>query len=231
MERNEINHLCDIMTRLIPFPVYVLELDTGHILYASESHSGEFIGGYPASDAVDKGWRFLHEIISPETRPFIDDAINVIRDFYTKDLDTDKRHFTISFNCDVLTKNKALKVTVNHKFIPFITDSDGKTTHIMGVFFPGNIAQKNTLVARNENEGKRWIYENGKWENAAYMELSDMEKIIMTYSIQGMSIKMIARNIGKSEDTVKKYRKAIFTKLGVHNIAEAITIILTHKML
>jgi len=124
-----------------------------------------------------------------------------------------------------------LKVTVNHKFIPFITDSDGKTTHIMGVFFPGNIAQKNTLVARNENEGKRWIYENGKWENAAYMELSDMEKIIMTYAIQGMSIKMIARNIGKSEDTVKKYRKAIFTKLEVHNIAEAITIILTHKML
>ena len=231
MERTEINHLCDIMARLIPFPVYVMELDTGHILYASESHSGEFIGGYPASDAVDKGWRFLHEIISPETRSFIDDAINIIRDFYTKDLDTDKKHFTISFNCDILTKNKALKVTVNHKFIPFITDSDGKTTHIMGVFFPGNIAQKNTLVARNENEGKRWIYENGKWENAAYMELSDMEKIIMTYSIKGMSIKMIARNIGKSEDTVKKYRKAIFTKLGVHNIDEAITIILTHKML
>lgn len=43
------------MARLIPFPVYVMELDTGHILYASESHSGEFIGGYPASDAVDKG--------------------------------------------------------------------------------------------------------------------------------------------------------------------------------
>lgn len=55
MERTEINHLCDIMARLIPFPVYVMELDTGHILYASESHSGEFIGGYPASDAVDKG--------------------------------------------------------------------------------------------------------------------------------------------------------------------------------
>lgn len=81
MERTEINHLCDIMARLIPFPVYVMELDTGHILYAYESHSGEFIGGYPASDAVDKGWRFLHEIISPEMRSFIDDAINVIRDF------------------------------------------------------------------------------------------------------------------------------------------------------
>ncbi|WP_242401590.1 response regulator transcription factor [Porphyromonas macacae] len=47
---------------------------------------------------------------------------------------------------------------------------------------------------------------------------------------QGFSVSEIAREINRSEDSVKGYRKSLFVKLGVTNISEAIAVA-THRRL
>ena len=48
---------------------------------------------------------------------------------------------------------------------------------------------------------------------------------------QGLSVEKIAKEINRSENSVKGYRKNIFQKLGVGNISEAIAVATNRRLI
>ncbi len=61
--------------------------------------------------------------------------------------------------------------------------------------------------------------------------LTEGEKSVITLSIQGYIMSEIADKMCMSPDTIKKYRKQLFEKLGVRNITEAIIAATNNKLL
>ena len=61
--------------------------------------------------------------------------------------------------------------------------------------------------------------------------LTDGEKAVIILSIQGYTMTEIGDKMCLSPETIKKYRKQIFEKLGVRNITEAIIAATNNKLL
>ena len=79
---------------------------------------------------------------------------------------------------------------------------------------------------QNTASGKYWEYNtfNETWKEFAVSELSECERLTIHLSRQGYSVSDIAMRLARSEDAIKKYRKDLFAKLDVNNIAEAIAL-------
>ncbi|MDE7462409.1 MAG: helix-turn-helix transcriptional regulator [Muribaculaceae bacterium] len=70
-----------------------------------------------------------------------------------------------------------------------------------------------------------------RWDKRSIPTLSDGEKTVITLSIQGYTMTEIGDKMCLSPETIKKYRKQIFDKLGVRNISEAIIAATNSKLL
>lgn len=71
---------------------------------------------------------------------------------------------------------------------------------------------------------KKWIENNG-------IKLKDTEKEMIILASEGLTIHDIANRMCKSIDTIKSYRKSIYTKLNVENITEAVFYALDRKLI
>ncbi len=70
-----------------------------------------------------------------------------------------------------------------------------------------------------------------RWDKRSMPTLTEGEKSVITLSIQGYTMSEIADKMCLSLDTIKKYRKHLFEKLGVRNISEAIIAATNNKLL
>ena len=70
-----------------------------------------------------------------------------------------------------------------------------------------------------------------RWDKRSMPTLTDGEKAVITLSIQGYTMTEIGDKMSLSPETIKKYRKQIFDKLGVRNISEAIIAATNSKLL
>ena len=70
-----------------------------------------------------------------------------------------------------------------------------------------------------------------EWIEKEISPLRDAERSILILSAQGFTIYDIADRLCKSVDTIKKYRKNIFKRFDVKNIAAALTYATNYKML
>jgi DNA-binding NarL/FixJ family response regulator len=72
---------------------------------------------------------------------------------------------------------------------------------------------------------------NKKWKEASHPKLKDMEIKMLKLSAMGYTMNEITNEIHRSLDAVKMYRKSVFAKLNVDNIAEAISYAKNHRMI
>ena len=61
--------------------------------------------------------------------------------------------------------------------------------------------------------------------------LSETERDILRLSAQGYTMNEISERIYKSIDTVKAYKRSLFSKLGVKNITEAVSHAINYRLL
>lgn len=219
----------DLLSSVMPCPAYILDVDTENIIYASTYPL--FVGGYSTIEAKSSGKKFFTLISAPEDRIFIEGVFEKIDEFYNK-VSLEKAHnFSISFNCSIIAKNGE-HVMVNHQIVP-LHIGENRVKIVFGMIFPAVHSRGHDLSARDKHCMSRWQYDfrKKKWDEDKRLQLTDFEKLILTYSFNVMSIKEISEKTNKSEDTVKGYRKSIFKKLGVNSIAGILTFTLTHKLL
>lgn len=70
-----------------------------------------------------------------------------------------------------------------------------------------------------------------KWIEKEGITLSETERDVLTLSAQGYTMNDIADKLCKSIDTIKACKRGLFSKLGVKNIAEALSYATNYKLL
>ena len=71
-----------------------------------------------------------------------------------------------------------------------------------------------------------WEYslESHQWMERATVTLRPQEKQVLILSAQGYTVPQIADKMCRALDTVKTYKRALFERLGVRSITEALTV-------
>lgn len=85
----------------------------------------------------------------------------------------------------------------------------------------------------SSNSDRKWIprdvYEGRDMVDKVVLKPDEVR--ILKLATQGLAMDDMADRLNKSVDSVKKYRKALFEKLGVNSMNEAIVFAMTHQLL
>ena len=92
---------------------------------------------------------------------------------------------------------------------------------------PGNI------IMRMEKSPEYYEYSLTKktWIKKCDVSLTEIERDILHLSTQGYTMKEIAEKLCKSLDTIKTYKRRLFSKLEVKNITEALSFATNYNLL
>ena len=104
---------------------------------------------------------------------------------------------------------------------------------LLCMLFPHINRQGDDLVIENVRLNKKWIFNSslGQWEKYSGYILTEKERLVMNYAVNGLDVRQTAALMNKSVETVKDYRKSVIEKLGVKSISEAISVVMVHRML
>ena len=121
---------------------------------------------------------------------------------------------------------------INQKFSSLLAYSDGTIKLGMCLMSPSTGNKLESYIITETGKKLRYNFSTGRYiEETTRIDLSKMEKIVLTRMMKGMSSKEIANELGKSISTIKTYRSRIFKKLGVKSMHEALVVIEKYHLL
>lgn len=143
----------------------------------------------------------------------------------------ERKDWYISYDFHIV--NGGRRILVNHKLTPLALTSDGRIWLALCVVSASTHAEAGHIEIHHVGSSEFFEYNplTHKWVRRQAPILTEGEKSVLTLSIQGYTMAEIADRICLSADTIKKYRRDIFRKLGARNISEAIVAATNSKLL
>ncbi len=209
--------------------VYIIDYFKRNFLYVSPNPT--FMCGLPAEQVMQLGYRFYVEYVPREEQSLLVDINRAGFAFLEKIPADQRRDWYIQYDFHIVSDGHP--TLVNHKLTPLATTSDGRIWLALCVVS----ASTHTTAGQIEmhRAGSPEFYEYNRvtrrWDKRSLPTLTDGEKSVITHSMQGLTMSEIADKMCLSPDTIKKYRKQIFEKLGVRNISEAIIAATNNKLI
>lgn len=209
--------------------VYIIDYFKKGILYVSDNIVQ--VCGEHAAKIKDLGLRFYIDYISENDLKMFVEIYNCGFKLLNSLPIGERVNYILSY--DFHFKRGRRRQLVNHKLTPLILTKDGRIWLAMCTI---SLAATNTagnVIMKKPGAGTFYEYnlQTHKWEEKSEIVLSDTEREVLTLSTQGYTMNHIADIICRSVDTVKACKRSIFQKMGVKNIAEALTYIQNHKLI
>lgn len=209
--------------------VYIIDYFKQGFAYVSNNIAR--LCGTKAETIKDFGYRFYFDYVPAEDLKMLLEINNSgFRLFNSLPVD-DRKNYSISYDFHIIRGGR--KRLINHRITPLMLAGDGRvwlaicTISLTAGGGPGNVVMKKA--------GAPIFFEysldDHKWRECIEIMLTDNERDVLSLSSQGYTIQEIADNLCKSVDTVKAYRRSIFQKMGVKNIAEALTYSQNHQLI
>lgn len=209
--------------------VYIIDYFKQNFLYVSNDMA--YWCGQAADKIKDFGYQFYLNYI-PE------DELQMLLEINKKGFDLfnevpfgERPDYTISYDFHV--KNGRNLRLVNHHLTPMVLTKDGRiwlalcTISMSARNTPGHIIMKKSgskSYFEYSLEKHRWIKKEG-------ITLSETERDVLVLSAQGYTMNEIAGRLCKSVDTIKACKRALFSKLDVRNIVEALSYATNYQLL
>lgn len=198
--------------------VIVSDLNRKNFLYVSDSPLT--LLNHPKEEVLEKGYRFLVENTPHEDQNMMAELIAALflsnREMGFKDDDA----YTISCNFRFMIYQRP--VLVNHKVTPLKKDAGGHVWLALCLVShsahnrPGHI----TATIGNSTNRLYYSFDEHSWvRQDKNIDLTQDERSMLYLTAQGYTMREIADQMFRSVDTVKMYRKHVFSKLGVSNIS------------
>ena len=106
---------------------------------------------------------------------------------------------------------------------PLVNHDDGKPWIVLTMLSTSMHKEAGHLQCRLDDHTMEYDFEEQKWlPSDKKKHLTTSERNMLIYAARGYTIDEISKLMYRSVDTVKMYRRRIFSKLGVNNISEAI---------
>lgn len=210
--------------------LYVINYQTKGFEYVSENPL--FLCGKTSEEVKNLGYSFYFQNVKPEDVEMLIKINEAGFKFYDKIPIVDRKLYSISYDFYLINSKKNM-ILVNHKLTPMFLTEDGQVWKALCVVSLSNKTSSGNVVLSKECSDEIWKYdlEEDKWEKSEKLKLSSREYEILSLYTSGLTISEIADKLFITADTVKFHRKKLFEKIGVSNIAEALSYAKTNKLL
>lgn len=210
--------------------LYVINYQTKGFEYVSENPL--FLCGKTSAEVKDLGYAFYFQNVKPEDVEMLIKINEAGFKFFEKIPVEDRKLYYISYDFYLINGRKNMML-VNHKLTPMFLTEDGQVWKALCAVSLSNNTSSGNVVLSREGSDEIWRYDltADKWEKDERIKLSSREHEILRLYASGLTINEIAEKLFITADTVKFHRKKLFEKIGVSNIAEALSYAKTNKLL
>ncbi|MDR0874021.1 MAG: helix-turn-helix transcriptional regulator [Prevotellaceae bacterium] len=212
---------CNIVSFAINQSIYVIDYSAKEFLYVSPHPL--FLCGYTAQEVQQMGYLFYEKVVSEEDLQMLSE-INKMgwTQFYSAA--TVDRNYCISYDFFLHHKNGS-QTLVSHKLAVLELAKDNNIW--LAICFVGISPNKTSgnVVFTQNNTCKYFTYDFTAKKIISHLppQLTKREKEVLNLSMQGYNEKQISEKMNVSVLTVKKHRRNLQNKLGVSNMANAVS--------
>lgn len=209
--------------------VYIVDFFKGNFLYASDNMT--LLCGEPTSKILDYGFNLYINHVPPLELEMLKEINKKGLDLFSTLPISERTEYSIRYDFHFMNGKKSH--LTHHSLTPYKLTDDGKiwlalcTISVSSHITPGHI------VMRKEGSRKYFQYDTNshKWTEKEISVLSENEREVLVLSAQGYTMSDISDMMCKSIDTIKAYKRALFAKLDVRNIVEALYNAVNYKLL
>lgn len=209
--------------------VYVIDYFKQNFLYVSENLA--YWCGLDSDKIKSAGYQFYLDYVPEKEQQMLLEINKKGFDLFNEIPLAERLDYTISYDFHIIHGRK-LRL-VNHHLTPMVLTKDGRiwlalcTISMSSRNTPGHIIMKKS----DSKSYYEYALEKHKWIKKEGITLSEAERDVLILSAQGYTMNDIADNLCKSVDTIKAYKRALFSKLEVKNIAEALSYATNYRLL
>lgn len=211
--------------------LYIIDYHRMNFLYVSENPL--FLCGENVDEVKEKGYHFYFDHVPEKDLAFLTQINQAGFEFFSQISIDDRSKYTISYNFHLNETSSNRKILINHQITPLKLSKDGNiwlalcmvslaSSQVTGIAYMTSLASNQTWCYKAKIE---------RWDQCEEISLTEFEQAVVRLSNQGLSVSEIAQVIHRSEDSVKGYRKCLYTKLGVSNITEAIAVATQRRLI
>ncbi len=208
---------------------YIIDYFKRNFLYVSPYPM--FLCGLSPEQMKELGYRFYLEYVPDDEQSLLLELNRAGFAFQSAIPIEERKDWYIQYDFHIL--NDGHPILINHKLTPISLTSDGRIWLALCVVSASSHTTPGHIEMHRVGSPEYFEYNRltHRWDKRSMPTLTEGEKSVITLSIQGYTMAEIADKMCLSPDTIKKYRKQLFEKLGVRNITEAIIAATNNKLL
>lgn len=216
--------------RLTYESVYLIDYTNMSFEYVSENPL--FLCGHSAEDVLQLGYEFYFRHVPEKDLELLELINEVGFDFYANVPENERKLYSITYDFHLVNKD-GKAILINHKLTPLFLTQNGSMWKSMCIVSLSHHQTAGNVRIYKQGSDEMWELNVGKkiWRKSAKPVLTDREIEVLRLYAQGLSINQIAEKIFVAPDTVKYYRRQIFERLEVSNIADALAHAVNNKLI
>ncbi|AZA82682.1 helix-turn-helix transcriptional regulator [Chryseobacterium lactis] len=209
--------------------LYVINYQTRGFEYVSDNPL--FLCGKTSEEVKALGYDFYFQNVKTADVEMLIKINEAGFEFYETIPVHDRKMYSISYDFNLI--NGKNMVLINHKLTPMFLTEEGQVWKALCVVSLSNNSSSGNVVVSKEGSADIWKYDltENSWQKSEKVKLSSREYEILSLYASGLTINEIATKLFITADTVKFHRKKLFDKIGVNNIAEALSYAKTNKLI
>ena len=212
----------DAMANATYQSIYVIDYFKQGFLHVASNPL--FLCGHTAEEVREMGYRFYIDHVPADEQLMLSEINEVgFKRFNAMPLQERDRCF-MSYDFHIINDNN--RYLVNHKITPFALAENGRAWLALCVVSLSPHNSPGHVEFRRKGQSVYWEYDlvAHQWQERLTLTLRPQEKQVLILSAQGYTVSQIANKMCRAVDTVKTYKRALFERLGVRSITEALTV-------
>jgi len=172
------------------------------------------------------------KLIPPDCLRFVGRVTQAGFEFLNHIQPSARREYTLAYNYQIYAPEPNLQILIHHQKTPLLLDAHGNPWVECCMVELAHSSKVHT-ASMHSASGEYWTFSNygATWEKSPSLGLTANELSLIRLAYRGHTLDDTARSLGKSIDSIKKYRALLFRKLEVSSMQEAIARALHHKLI
>jgi len=229
---SRVEHYLDILNAVSDvFDETVYVVDFKPPCFRFVSPKGIFLCGRSSDEVMRLGYEFYPEVIHPKDIQHVAKYHQVIVDYFSHPKIPLQDLAYIIFNFRL--REYQGKMILSHKVMPFLVVNNRATMAICSVSRSADKKPWDMYAYHNGKEPVRYRYSFGsrQWIPEPIAKLNQQEWLILNLSCQGIKGEEAAKIIGISHSYLRSAQSAMFEKLDVDNMTQALIFVQNHKII
>lgn len=209
--------------------VYIADLEQRRFIYSSPHPLLRC--GMCEEEFNRDGFSGFHRFLPADEVPMLEKFVGKVSSNYQRIPLGMRSDFVMALNFHIIANGR--RVMVMHKLSLLDFNDEGNPRLLIGMVTPSvhDSPGKIIMGISGTEHFYHYRHESDELVKIPIVHFTDEELEMLRFTMQGFSMEQIGDFMGRTVDTVKFYRRNVFSKLKVKNISEAISYATTYCLI